>query len=62
MVLITPDTERTMLTHLGVSSLLDPENVDETIVKNSRCIYVEGYLWTADGTREASRVPSAVHK
>ena len=53
VVLITPDTERTMLTHLGVSSSLHPENVDETIVKNSRGVYVEGYLWTGDETREA---------
>ena len=53
VVLITPDTERTMLTHLGVSSLLHPENIDETIVKNSRGVYVEGYLWTGDETREA---------
>ena len=55
VVLITPDTERTMLTHLGVSSSLHPENVDETIVKNSRGVYVEGYLWTGDGTREAGQ-------
>jgi sugar/nucleoside kinase (ribokinase family) len=53
VVLITPDTERTMLTNLGVSSSLHPENVDETIVKNSRVVYVEGYLWTGDETREA---------
>ncbi|MBT6717040.1 MAG: adenosine kinase [Nitrospina sp.] len=53
VILITPDTERTMLTNLGVSSSLHPENVDETIVKNSRGVYVEGYLWTGDETREA---------
>jgi sugar/nucleoside kinase (ribokinase family) len=53
VVLVTPDTERTMLTHLGVSSSLHSENVDETIVKNSRGVYVEGYLWTSDETREA---------
>jgi sugar/nucleoside kinase (ribokinase family) len=53
VILITPDTERTMLTHLGVSASLHPENVDETIVKNSRGVYVEGYLWTGDETREA---------
>ncbi len=53
VILITPDTERTMLTNLGVSSSLHPDNVDETIVKNSRGVYVEGYLWTGDETREA---------
>ncbi|MFT4579617.1 MAG: sugar/nucleoside kinase (ribokinase family) [Nitrospinales bacterium] len=62
VVLITPDTERTMLTHLGVSSSLHPENVDETIVKNSRGVYVEGYLWTGDGTREAGQHMAEIAK
>jgi len=62
VVLITPDTERTMLTHLGVSSSLHPENVDETIVKNSRSVYVEGYLWTGDGTREAGQHMAGIAK
>ena len=62
VVLITPDTERTMLTHLGVSSSLHPENVDETIVKNSRGVYVEGYLWTGDGTREAGQYMAGIAK
>ncbi|MEK9629333.1 MAG: adenosine kinase [Nitrospinota bacterium] len=53
VILITPDTERTMLTHLGVSSSLHPENVDETIVRNAKGVYVEGYLWTGDETRKA---------
>jgi sugar/nucleoside kinase (ribokinase family) len=62
VVLITPDTERTMLTHLGVSSSLHPENVDETIVKNSRGVYVEGYLWTGDETREAGQQMARIAK
>ncbi len=62
VVLITPDTERTMLTHLGVSSSLHPQNVDETIVKNSRSVYVEGYLWTGDGTREAGQHMAGIAK
>ena len=53
VILITPDTERTMLTNLGVSSSLHSENVDETIVKNAEAVYIEGYLWTGDETREA---------
>ncbi len=54
VVLVTPDTERTMHTHLGVSSALHPDNVDETIVKNSKMVYIEGYLWTGDETRQAA--------
>ncbi len=54
VVLITPDTERTMLTHLGVSSSLHSDNVDETIVRNARVAYIEGYMWTGDETRDAA--------
>jgi sugar/nucleoside kinase (ribokinase family) len=53
VILITPDAERTMLTNLGVSALLHPDNVDETIIHNAKAVYVEGYLWTGDETREA---------
>ena len=55
VILVTPDTERTMLTNLGVSSSLHSENIDETIVKNARGVYIEGYLWTGDDTREAGQ-------
>ena len=54
VVLVTPDTERTMLTHLGISSSLHPDNVDETIVRNSKMVYIEGYLWTEEETRKAA--------
>jgi sugar/nucleoside kinase (ribokinase family) len=54
LVLVTPDSERTMLTHLGISSDLHPDNVDETIVKEARTVYIEGYLWTGDETRNAA--------
>ncbi|VAX33381.1 Fructokinase [hydrothermal vent metagenome] len=54
VVLVTPDSERTMLTHLGISSSLHPDNVDATIVQNARMTYIEGYLWTGDETRKAA--------
>lgn len=53
VILLTPDAERTMLTSLGVSSKLHPDNVDKTIISNAKAVYVEGYLWTEDETREA---------
>ncbi len=53
VILITPDAERTMLTNLGVSSMLHPDNVDETIIQDAKAVYVEGYLWTGDETRDA---------
>ena len=54
VVLVTPDSERTMLTHLGISASLHPDNVDETIVRNAKMIYIEGYLWTGEETRAAA--------
>jgi hypothetical protein len=43
-----------MLTHLGASSLLRPDNVDETVIKNSGMVYIEGYLWTGEDTCNAA--------
>jgi len=60
VILITPDAQRTMVTSLGISSSLHPENVDETIIKNARYVYIEGYLWTGDSTREAALKVAAI--
>ena len=54
VVLVSPDSERTMLTHLGVSSLLSPDDIDETIVRSSGMVYIEGYLWTGEKTRSSA--------
>ncbi len=54
LILITPDSERTMLTHLGISSELHPDNVDETIIHSAKTVYIEGYLWTGEETRAAA--------
>lgn len=53
VVLTTPDAERTMCTHLGVSTSLAPSDVDLEAIKNSKISYVEGYLWDAENPRSA---------
>lgn len=53
VVLVTPDTQRTMITHLGISAQLHPDNIDPTIVRKSKMVYIEGYLWTSDELRSA---------
>ena len=53
-ILITPDAQRTMLTNLGVSATLAPEDIDEEILKNSAYVYVEGYLLTGESTKAAA--------
>jgi sugar/nucleoside kinase (ribokinase family) len=54
VILITPDAQRTMLTHLGVSATLGPEDVGEADVRNARYVYVEGYLFGGEPTRSAA--------
>lgn len=53
VVLTTPDAERTMCTHLGISATLGESDIDERRLSGSRICYVEGYLWTGDSTRAA---------
>jgi sugar/nucleoside kinase (ribokinase family) len=54
LVLTTPDAERTMCTHLGVSNDLAPTDVNADRLKSCRFAYVEGYLWGGTTTRAAS--------
>ena len=45
MVLITPDTERTMVVFLGIAGKINEKDIDEKAVKESEMIFLEGYLW-----------------
>jgi sugar/nucleoside kinase (ribokinase family) len=52
-VMITPDSERTMVTHLGATALHTKEHIDEDIIKRSEWLYVEGYKFSEHGSTEA---------
>ncbi|QDT39836.1 adenosine kinase [Stratiformator vulcanicus] len=54
VILITPDAERTMLTHLGVSASLSPEDVSEEEIKQADYVYIEGYLFSGEPTKSAA--------
>ena len=45
LILISPDSERTMCTYLGVAGKISPSDIDENIIKQSQIIFLEGYLW-----------------
>jgi len=45
LILITPDSERTMCTFLGIAGKINDKDIDENAVKNSELILLEGYLW-----------------
>lgn len=53
VVLVTPDGERTMVTHLGAASLLGPQDLDATLLGAARVVYLEGYLWDAGPAKDA---------
>jgi fructokinase len=45
IILITPDSERTMCTYLGISSHLSDSDINENNIINNELIFLEGYLW-----------------
>ena len=45
IILITPDSERTMCTYLGVSSQLSANDLNEDQIRDKELIFLEGYLW-----------------
>ena len=45
IILITPDSERTMCTYLGISSQLSKDDIKEDYIKGHEIIFLEGYLW-----------------
>ncbi len=52
-IIITPDAERTMNTHLGVNSEYSPDHVDDDAIKRSEWIYLEGYKFTEPNGADA---------
>ena len=53
-VLITDDAQRTMITNLGVSATLTEADIDEAELRQSKYVYIEGYLLTGETTKAAA--------
>tara|TARA_B100000674_G_scaffold473906_1_gene465332 strand:+ start:20 stop:1054 length:1035 start_codon:yes stop_codon:yes gene_type:complete len=53
LVLITPDSERTMCTFLGVAGKINENDINENIVKQSQITFLEGYLWDRGDPQKA---------
>ena len=51
-ILVSPDGERTMATHIGIGSQLQPDEVSENILDNIDHIYMESYLWDHELTKK----------
>ena len=53
LILITPDSERTMCTFLGIAGKINDKDIDENAVKNSELVFLEGYLWDEGDPKSA---------
>jgi len=53
LILITPDSERTMCTFLGIAGKISDKDIEENAVKNSELIFLEGYLWDEGEPKKA---------
>lgn len=53
LIFVTPDADRTMQTSLGVSSLLGPDDIDPSAIRDAQITYLEGYLFDLDLAKQA---------
>jgi fructokinase len=53
LILITPDSERTMCTYLGTAGKINDDDIDAEIVRNSEITFLEGYLWDEGEPKKA---------
>ena len=53
LILITPDSERTMVTFLGTAGKINENDIDTKAVKKSEILFLEGYLWDEGEPKKA---------
>ena len=53
MILVTPDSERTMCTFLGTAGKINENDIDSNAIKKSEIILLEGYLWDEGEPKKA---------
>ena len=53
LVLISPDAQRTMATHLGAAAEFDETGINEDCIKAAKILYLEGYLFDSEKNKSA---------
>ena len=53
LILVTPDSERTMCTYLGTAGKINENDVNTEVIKQSEMIFLEGYLWDEGEPKKA---------
>ena len=53
LILVTPDSERTMCTFLGIAGKINENDISSDVIKKSEIIFLEGYLWDEGEPKKA---------
>ncbi len=53
LILITPDSERTMCTYLGIAGKINDKDIDINLIKKTEMTFLEGYLWDEGEPKKA---------
>ncbi len=53
LILVTPDSERTMCTFLGIAGKIDEDDICNDAINNCEIVFLEGYLWDEGGPKRA---------
>jgi len=53
LILVTPDSERTMCTFLGTAGKISENDINSDVIKKSEIIFLEGYLWDEGEPKKA---------
>jgi sugar/nucleoside kinase (ribokinase family) len=53
LILVTPDSERTMCTFLGTAGKINENDLNSDVIKKSKLIFLEGYLWDEGDPKKA---------
>jgi len=62
IILVTPDGERTMNTHLGMCCEFSPEDINESKLAKSNFLYFTGYMWDTDSQKNAINYAISIAK
>ena len=62
LILITPDSERTMCTFLGTAGKINEKDIDDSIIIKSEITFLEGYLWDEGEPKKAFNKAIALSK
>ena len=53
LILVTPDSERTMCTYLGTAGKINADDLNTKVIKETEIIFLEGYLWDEGDPKKA---------